>query len=359
MNAGLSVDDEDWVDTRQGQFFQIVTQPFVLEMARGYDEMSTRLAAAFLSFAWGEYLDYHGEQQNSPRKEAVQADGTLTVVGEEDTVVPVGMQVSPATEDPSVTPPVFTVTAPGTISGGNVNVPIEAVVAGTSGNVAAGALTVVVTPTPPGVTSVSNALPTEGGTDVESDDDYKNRLLFSFVGVGPGNINDYKRWGLAWPGVGRVAVQPNWAGPGTVRVVLTTSSGDPVAQAVVDSFQTWIDPVPGASEGQAPPGAIVTVTTSTPVLVAVTATVSFESGYSLDGASGTTALRGAIEDALTEYIDGLDVGEHVIKNHVEAQFFRVTGVHNVALTVPATDVIIDGTLSPPEIATTGTITLDE
>ena len=46
-NEGVSVEDHDeWVDVREGSFFQIVTEPMVRELARAYDLMGTESLAA-------------------------------------------------------------------------------------------------------------------------------------------------------------------------------------------------------------------------------------------------------------------------------------------------------------------------
>lgn len=357
VNAGLAPTDEDYVDTRQGQFYQIVTQPFVSEIARLYDETSTRAAAAFLPFAWGDYLDYHGEMLGTPRKPGVAATGVVTFAGTNGTIVPSGILLSPVQTDPSVTVPAFRTTATGTVAGGSVDVPVECTEIGTIGNVSATAIAVISPPGVAGIASVNNAAPTTGGTDVEGDEAYRDRMLIEFGGQGAGNVDDYERWALGYPGVGRVTVQPAWNGAGTVRLVVATADGSPVAAGVTAGLQALLDPTPGLGHGLAPVGAVVTVTTSTVVTVNVAAAVAFETGYSLDGTGGTTALRAALTAVVRDYGDHLDVGASVVKNHIEGQFFRIKGVHDVTVTLPAADVAINGATTPPEVAKIGTVTL--
>jgi uncharacterized phage protein gp47/JayE len=238
---------------------------------------------------------------------------------------------------------------------------VEAVEPGAEGNVPAGAISQLVSPVS-GVTAVSNPSPTSGGAGVETDDLYRTRLLLEYgAAQGSGNIDDYKRWALDYPPIGFVTVEPEWLGAntGTVRVIITDQANNPMAASVVAGLQARLDPVAGLGQGLAPIGAKVTVTTPTQVTVAVAATLTLRTGYSLDGAGGTIAVRAAVEQALSDYIDSLAAGEDVILNHVEARFFAVEGVYNVAgvtLNGAAANVAI-GSGTPPEVPTLGAVTL--
>jgi uncharacterized phage protein gp47/JayE len=85
----------------------------------------------------------------------------------------------------------------------------------------------------------------------------------------------------------------------------------------------------GKGAGLAPIGAVVAVSTPTIKTVAVVATVVPASGYSLDGTSGTIAIRPAVNAAIRDYLGHLAPGDDVIYNHVLARFFAVTGVTDV------------------------------
>lgn len=360
-NAGLVSTDSEWVDTREGTFYFDVTQVCLLECARIWDSLATEVpAAAFPLFAWGDYLDYHAATFGLERKAAVAAQGTVTFTGTAGTAIPTGVTVGTIPASADVDPVEFLTTAPATVGvGGTISVPVVAADEGASGNVSAGAIIEIVSPSP-GVSAVTNAAATTGGVDVENDEDLRGRILLEFEGAGGGRISDYKRWALSVPGVGRVFVNPVWNGPGTVQVVVMTSTGDPVAGSVVSAVQDYIDPATGSAEGQAPPGVTVTVQTPTAVAVNIVASVTFKSGaYTLGGTGGTIEQQSQIVAALSDYIDNLDVGEDVIYNHVLAAFFRAEGVLNVSgLTVNGgtADVgITPGT--PTQIASLGTVTL--
>lgn len=246
-------------------------------------------------------------------------------------------------------------------TGGKKTLDIEAILPGVQGNVAVGQITFLRTGVT-GIASLSNAVATTGGTEVEADPQLKKRLTTLFQGKGGGTIADYIEWCLsagqfvaAAAGVGRVTVIPVWAGPGTVQVIISNSAGDPVPASVVTAMQTYLDPVAGQGKGRAPIEHTVTVQTPTGVTVNIAAVITFKPGYSYDGASGTIALRAQLIAAVTAYIDSLEPGDDVIKDAIAARFFTVPGVLDAVVSAPAADVVI--TSNPPQVAQTGTVTL--
>ena len=233
---------------------------------------------------------------------------------------------------------------------------IEAAEAGSAGNVAAQAISQLVTPIE-GIASVSNAEATSGGADVETDELLSERVVLEFsTRPGAGTVNDYERWARGYAPIGYATVTPLWAGPGTVRLMVTDQSNSPVAVSVVAGLQNLLDPTPGMGMGQAPIGAIVTVATPSTLAVTPVATLTLLAGYSLDGTSGTIAVRSNIESAIKGYIDKLPPGDDVIWHNVRAQFFKVPGVLDVpSLTLNGTSANL--TIGATEVARTGTVTL--
>jgi uncharacterized phage protein gp47/JayE len=356
VNANLAATDPRYVDTREGSMYHDITEVLALEFARLWDALASEVpASAFPAFAWGEYLDRHAEVFGLERKAGTKASGEITFTGDNGTFIPIGTEVGTTPIDPDVTPPTFITIEEATITSVSVDITVEATDIGEFFNVGANAVQELNTPTP-GISAVNNANGIYGGTEAESDADLRARVLAAFQGSGAGTANDYKRWALTRAGVGRVYVGP--IGAGTVQVVVMTSDGEPVSQAIVDDVQQYLDPVAGEGKGQAPVGSVVTVTTPSLTTVNVSATVTLVSGYSLDGTGGTIAVREGIQTALSRYMDSLEVGGTVVLNHVEAQFFTVAGVYNVAevtLNGSASDVTIDE--DPPQIAELGTVTL--
>lgn len=244
-------------------------------------------------------------------------------------------------------------------TGGAVVLPVQATEEGVAGNVGIGAITVLSTPIP-GV-SVTNAAPTTGGTEPETDDALRERVLNAFIGQGAGNRQDYERWARAWEGVGRATVIPLWDGPGTVKVIVTTIDGDPVSSETVAGLQADLDAVAGLGEGTAPIGAHVTVTTATARPIEIEATIEFETGYSLDGDASTIALRADVVEALRAYVESVEPGGEVVVSQLVGRVSTISGVHDVSIDLlegnPPVNIAIDE--DPAESPQLGTVTLSE
>ena len=239
-----------------------------------------------------------------------------------------------------------------------VTLAVEAIDAGTAGNVAAYGITEIDSPNL-AIDAVSNPQPTTGGSDLESDVALRERILLEFQGSGAGNINDYRRWALEEPGVGRVSVIPAFDGPNTVLVVVMAADGSPVAGSVITALQDRLDPTPGLGEGEAPIGAEVTIATPTTQSIDVDAIIEFAPGFSLDGGGGSTARREALEAVISAYIDALDIGDDVIYEHVKATLFRVEGVYNISgVEVDGGTADVTITSDPPVKPVIGAITLN-
>lgn len=251
VNAGVSPDDPSYIDTTVGGFYWDLSQALALELERLWDYLSTEVpAAAFLPFAWGVYLDEHAVLLGLERREATRASGFVKFIGKEGTVLPTGVQVAvPQTDPDSEEQVTFHTTGSGTIGASEeLTLGVEALDTGTSGNVSVGAVSLLLSPIE-GVESVTNDEATAGGFDVESDALFRDRLIReASAPPSAGNIADYERWGLEHPGVGFVVVNPIWAGPGSVQMILTDYNNRPVPVAVEDAVQEAIDPFHAETE---------------------------------------------------------------------------------------------------------------
>jgi uncharacterized phage protein gp47/JayE len=243
LNAGLAPDDPEFVDTTPGTFYSDIRMALALEIERLWDvATSDTVAASLVEYAWGVYLDAHGETLNLPRNDEVAATGEVTFSGTNTTIISVGTEVSTTQATADEEPISFLTTEGGVISGGSVTLPVEAAEPGSSGNVVGGAINLLLSPVS-GVSSITNTEATTGGTNVESDEDYRDRIKLSWSAAqGSGSIADYVRWCLAIPPVGNVRVTPIWNGPGTVRVTITDTDNNPVSPAVIAEVQDALDP---------------------------------------------------------------------------------------------------------------------
>jgi uncharacterized phage protein gp47/JayE len=329
VNLGVDPTSPAFLDAIPGSIFADLEGPAALALDEAYDYGDVVARAVIPTTSFGSWLDDWALSVGLERREAAHAGGVVTFTGTPAATISTGQQVT-TTTGPDGDPIAFQVDAGGTVGGGGtVDLAVTAVIAGSAGNAQAGTVTIP-TPTIAGVTAVTNATAMTGGADVESDELLNERVREAMSGeLGAGNIADYVRWLKQIPGIGFVTVRPHARGPGTVDAYITDLNNDPMPGAAVTNAQNIMDPVAGEGLGVAPIGHDADILTPGTFAVTVAATVTHESGYSLDGAGGTRATRAIITAAIRRYIDGLDVGADVLRNKVIAAIVDVIGVANV------------------------------
>ena len=257
--------------------------PVANELAEGYFNMARIVEQRSLigdpgHCAYGDYLDQIGlEEMGVARQSAVPARISLTFTGTPGTVIPGGAAgdltacVVQATTDEA---PMFRLTADVLIraagTGGGIG---ECEEPGMVGNVPAGTVTEFVGTIPAGVTAVNNdySQPLVPGTDIESDNDYRLRLL-EYRRDPPNGCNaaQFRAWAEAVPGVGKAqVVRPTEAvgpqgqqppPPGNVYVYCLDENMRAAPQAVVDVVQAVIAPsreIAGGASNFTPNGGAV------------------------------------------------------------------------------------------------------
>ena len=199
---------------------------------------------------------------------------------------------------------------------------VQAVVAGTSGNVAANTITQIPV-TINGIGSVTNPDPAEGGYTEETDDEFRKRYYEKLqIPATCGNKYHYIAWAKAVDGVGNARVFPCWNGRNTVKVVIIGNDNKPASDSLVKAVQDYIDPgKTGYGEGQAPVGAVCTVKAADTVSVSVSVSVSVASSKDLKTIKGnvTSAIDAYISsqafaagDSATDYISYARIGAAII-----------------------------------------------
>jgi uncharacterized phage protein gp47/JayE len=360
-NSGVAPDDPAFLDPAPGGFFWDLTQAPALEQERQYEALNEALAATFPQYAWGTYLDEHALVVGLTRNDSVAASGVVTFTGAPGTLIASGVQVGAAQTDPDADSLIYETIASATIPGGGaVDVAVQARTRGSAFNITAGQLTVLLSGIE-GISSVTNAAAISGGADVEADEALLNRILLAWQGVhGGGTVDDYISWALDYPGVGFVRINPLWAGPGTVQVVITDINNQAMSPTAIAGLQAILDPIPGRGLGKAPVGHTVTVSTPAVVPVPVSATIDFLTGtnYSLDGTGGTIAVRGAIEAAIRDYVNTLSPGDDVILQEVVGRIMSIVGVYDTA-TVMLNGASTNFAITGAQVAQAGTIALTE
>lgn len=171
------------------------------------------------------------------------------------------------------------------------------------------------------------------GEDEEDDSTLRARYYASLESQAyGGNIADYVDKVGKLDGVGGVKVFPVWAGGGTVKVVFLTSEGTAPSDTLIQQVQEAVDPVPvqGQGVGIAPIGHTVTCVGATEVGIAVTASLTFDSGASW------AALKADIEKAVKDYF-AAQTAEWAVNDNlvvrvsqIEAAIMGVEGVLDIS-----------------------------
>ena len=236
----------DDIDGMPGGFAYDFTKPTADEKSEIIQFHLVRtLMIAFPNWAWGSWLDIHAGQKGLVRKGAGYASGSVTITGEAGTQLVAGFVVCTAATDsaPSV---MFKLAEDATIGeDGTVTVPIIAAEPGPGSNVQAKSITIMSVPVK-GITMIENQEDITGGTEEESDAELRQRLDEAYASESDsyiGNDADLKRWAKEVTGIRDCIVIPAAEGPGTIKLALVDSNGEPANQKLcTDVYNHIISP---------------------------------------------------------------------------------------------------------------------
>ena len=288
------------IDGMPGGFAYDFTMPTALEKSEIINLHIVRtLMLMFPQWAWGEWLDLHGQQKGVLRKEAVRANGYVTITGVAGTRIPAGFIVCTAAtaEAPSILYALDEeVILPETRT---AVVSVTATETGKGSNVKAGMVVIMAQPVT-GIESISNEDDITGGTEEEEDEPYRARILEAYASEGTsyiGNDSDLIRWAKEVPGIGDCIVSAAWNGPGTIRLSLVDANGEPANDALCEAVYNHIISPNDRSQRllQAGSGTL----TCTP---ATTVPMSFVcAGIEYDETTDPDTIRANFETALKTY----------------------------------------------------------
>ena len=271
------------------------------------------LRQCFTTTAEGAYLERRASEYGIYRKAASAATGKVSFIGAG--TVPVGTQLQ--AEDGSVY-----VTTAASIDG---KAPIEAAVAGASGNSEAGMELTLVSPIA-GIMSIATADELTGGAEAEDDESLRERLLQRQKSPPKaGTRADYVAWTLAVSGVTRAWCYPQELGQGHVTVRFMTdgmtSNGIPTETMVkrVDEYIT----------SQMPVTAILHVVAPVPKPLDIT----------LDILPDDEAVKAKIESAIESVVLAEAVpGGAVLRTSIDRAISGVSEVKSYRIVTPTDDV---------------------
>jgi len=316
--------------------------------------------SGYKNTAAGVQLEKLGPYVGVRKTQAQRATGILTITGTSGFEVAAGFRVATGAGI------IFETTAAVRLAGGTGAAMIQALEAGTAGNVPAGTITTIVNPSAD-VTAISNAAETSGGREKETDEEFRSKWDKSVAGGGSATVDAIRSAVLRVSGVRAATVFEN-------NTMTPTSEGQPGK-----SYQTFVLGGEPQAIGEAifsrGAGGIetygtesVTVTDlsgrthsvmySPAVVVRVYGriTVSKNASYPADG---DVRIRSVLvrfvggEDADGTIYAGLSMGDDVIYTRLIAAMYAVPGVDDVALELSTDGVTFapaNNSISPSQVA---------
>lgn len=266
-NRMLSRISNEW-DKTEGSYIYDSISPVSIEMVFIAMMAKKILKQGFIQTAEGVFLDYRSDEHGLSRKEATYATGKIKIVGNIGAKIPKGLKVATEADTVLDIQSVEFITIEDVVISeeGYVYASIQAMTAGSIGNVTANKI-IVVMESNSNITSVTNEEQTLGGTDIELDDNLRSRTLDYVRTPGTsGNEQNYKQWALSVPGVVAVHVIPLWNGNGTVKVVILGGDNKPATEELVKTVTEYIN-------RRSPIGALVTVVSAIPVTINIKANI--------------------------------------------------------------------------------------
>ncbi len=327
------------VDTRQGGIFYDAVAGVALKLEQYYFDLANIFDLVFLTTAVGEYLDRKGQELGVARNGARPARYKLLIEGASP----------PASSRFFTDEKYFTVL---------VDDGVLTLVAETPGAAASyidPGTQAVPMDRVPGMTAASFGELIEPGADIETDDDYRQRIREKIAGPAEnGNRQHYKTWCEQVAGVGRAHILPLWDGENTVKAVLFDPEGTPVTAAVVERVQDYIDPGgTGLGDGMANIGAHFTAEAAQPLTIDVAFDVSIVSGATVEQVKAEAA------EAIRAYLRGIMLDSISSDGNVVRVSAIGALIHALPSVIDYTELMLNGAAANIEVGETQAAILGE
>ena len=270
------------VDKREGSFLNNMASPLSYELAKFYIEQQDLVNMAFVKNGYFNYLDIKCEEYGISRKQGTKSVGEVIFTGENGTLISNGTIL--VADDLY-----FVVLNDATIAENQAELVVEALEVGKQYNLSANTRLTTTEPIN-GVTDIYVKSNFENGTDIESDEDLRERFFTTIKkSYTSGNVAHYEMWTLEVNGTGACKVYPLKNGNGTVEIVITNSDMLGASSELIESVKANI-------EEKRPIGANVTVVSATEKAINVSATIRLVKGYDIEEVKAEFATK------LTQYL---------------------------------------------------------
>lgn len=299
------------------------------------------LEQSFPQTAAGEYLDYHAQTRGLARLPAAKATGVLrfSTAGAAAT----DHRIARGSAAMTAAGVRFVTTEEATLKKGesHVDVAAEAAEAGADGNAIAGAVHIMAA-YPVGVTQCSNPEAFSGGSDGESDEKLRARVLESYRRLPNGaNAAFYEQEAMRFSDVAAAKAVGRARGIGTVDVYVAVHGGAPeeellaeIAESLQEKREIAVDVQVKAPEKKP---------------VDITAELRAKPGWRFDEAAD------AAREALEAFFTGERLGEDVYTAQLAMLLYGLEGTENCHLLSPREDIAVKAT----ELPVLGMVTLTE
>lgn len=267
----------------EGSFLYNMLAPINTELAQTRIELEYLFNKVMLTDNYDTLLDKRSSEFGYYRKQGSEAIGTVEFFGVHGTAIYNGTLIE-CNGLQYVTIKDFVIEE----NGDNTS-PIQALDIGIGYNIPANSDLKLVDNIS-GVNKVVNKEAFSGGTEIESDDEFRDRFFMSQAEISTsGNESHYKEWAMDVEGVYNVKVIPRWDGGGTIKVVIMDKDNAPTTQQIIDRCKEHIEEV-------RPAGVEVTVVTPSNLLVNVSAGIEVKENYTLED------VKSEFKDALNAYL---------------------------------------------------------
>ena len=200
------------------------------------------------------------------------------------------------------------------------------------------------------------------GEDEESTEDLRQRYFDTLPTFTiDGNLAQYSKWCKNYPGVGKFKLFSLWNGKNTVKVSILSADNGVASETLISDLQEYLDPPQaaiddnvqaenypqgrGLGNGQAPIGAVVTVTTATEKAINIEANLLLKDGYS--------APIG-LEDAIKDYFNSINYARDFVSYIAVGALFQTNDSIDSVLSLTLNGGQEDIQLEAEEIAKLGT-----
>ncbi|HBF0066952.1 TPA: baseplate J/gp47 family protein [Clostridioides difficile] len=292
----------------EGSFLSDMVSPVNAELAKFYIELSYLHKKAFIEDNFDDFLDKRVNEFGVYRKLGTEATGEVIFEGKVGTTIQNGTIIS-------YNELLFVVIKDIVISSEieqNTS-PVQALEIGIRYNIPA-STEFKLQDEINGITKIYNDLAFRGGTEIETDEELKERFYkIQKNQATSGNKAHYEAWALEVEGVYNAKVYPRWNGAGTVKVLLFGQNNQAVDTEIIKRCREHI-------EEEMPIGATLTVATPSILDISISATIKLETGYTID------FVKESFLESINSYL--INVNKEIIYTKVSATLASTEGLHD-------------------------------